>query len=83
MNERDELKQELQQELKWVKYRLQMLDLIQHKLLEMKEIGESVKQGNISSEELKILNAKFNSLDMQVKALDGESRTTEEGKILE
>lgn len=74
MDEREELKEELEQELYWVKYRQKMLDIIDEKLLQMKKIAEKVKQGNLTKEELGTLNIKINDLVMQIKALDEESR---------
>ena len=52
MNEREELKQELEQELLWVQYRQKMLDIIEEKLLEMKQIVEQAKQENLTAREL-------------------------------
>lgn len=50
---------------------------------QMKKIAQQDKQGNLTEEELKVLNTRINDLAMQVKALDGESRRIEEGRILE
>lgn len=83
MDEKEELKQELEQELKWVQYRQKMLDIMEEKLLQMKQLVEQAKQGNLTVEEMEELNARLNNLTAQVRALDGESRRTEEGKILE
>lgn len=74
MREREELKTELEQELQWVIYRLRMLDIIEHKLLEMKKLAEQAKQGNLTSGELEALNARMNNLAAQVRAIDEESR---------
>lgn len=74
MNEREELKQELEEELKWVLYRQRILDIIEEKLLQMRELAEAAKQGKLSEEELEALNIKINNLAVQVKALDSESR---------
>lgn len=43
MNEREELKQELEQELLWVQYRQKILDIIEEKLLQMKQLAEQVR----------------------------------------
>ena len=83
MDEREELKIELEQELQWVKYRQNMLDIMEAKLLQMREIAEQSKLANLTSGELGALTAKLNNLATQVRALDGESRKTEDGKILE
>ena len=82
-NEKEELKQELEQELLWVKYRKNMLDIIDEKLLKMREIAEKIKNKKLSKKEIEELNSKLNILEMQVKAIDGESRKTEDGKIIE
>jgi len=82
MEEREELKIELEQELLWVRYRQNMLDIIDEKLLQMKQLTEQVKQDNLTPRELEALSTKVNNLAAQVKALDGESRRTEDGKIL-
>lgn len=83
MDEREELKQELKQELQWVKYRQKMLDIMEEKLLQMREIAEQVKEKNLTTAEIEVLNIKLNNLVVQVKAIDSESRRTEDGKILE
>lgn len=78
MDEREELKKELQ----WVKYRQKMLDIIDEKLLQMSKLAEQAKQGNLTEGELKVLNVRLSDLAVQVRALDGESRRTQDGRIL-
>ena len=80
MYEKEELKEKLEQELEWVQYRQKMLDIIEEKLLQMREIVEQAKEENLSSEELKVLNVKLKNLAAQVRALDEESRKMEYGK---
>ncbi|OFI06490.1 hypothetical protein CLOACE_09900 [Clostridium acetireducens DSM 10703] len=79
MNEREELKEELL----WIRYRQNMLDIIENKLLEMRELAEIAKKYDLTKEELEVLNDRINNLRMQVKALDSESRKMEYGKIFE
>ena len=83
MDEREELKRELEQELHWVKYRQKMLGAIEEKLQQMKQLAERAGQESLMPEEIEALNSKLNDLAIQVRALDGESRRTEDGKILE
>lgn len=83
MDEREEFKQELTNELELVKYRIKMLDVMEEKLLKMEEIAERIREEKLSLDEVNILNAKLNDLASQVKAIDGESRRLEDGKILE
>ena len=82
-SEKEKLKQELEQELLWVKYRKNMLDIIDEKLFQMREIAEKIKNQKLSKKEIEELNSKLNILKMQVKAIDGESRKTEDEKIIE
>ncbi len=83
MDEREKLKQELQQKLQWVQYRQKMLDIMEEKLLQMRQQAEHAKQEKFTAGELEALNVKLNNLATQVKAIDCESRKTENGKILE
>lgn len=83
MNEKEELKQELEQELQWVNYRQRILDRIEEKLLQIKQMLEFARQSNLSEQERQQINFKINRLIEQVKALDSESRRKEDGKILE
>lgn len=80
---REELKQELEQELQWVQYRQKMLDIMEDKLLQMREIAEQAKQSNLNPLEIEGLNVKMSNLAEQVNALDRESRRIEDEKILE
>ena len=83
MNEKEELKKELEQELQLVQYRMKMLDIIEEKLMQMRQLAEKAKQENLTPVEIEALNSRLNDLAKQVMALDGESRITEGGKILE
>lgn len=49
----------------------------------MKLLAEQAKQDNLTARELEALNARINDLAAQVRALDTESRRTEDGRILE
>lgn len=77
--EKDELKKVLNEELLWIQYRARMLDLIEDKLLQMKEMVEDLKQGNLSKEEIGFINVEMNRLTVEINALDEESRRTENG----
>ncbi|WP_286908746.1 hypothetical protein [Clostridium sp. UBA1652] len=74
MKENDEIKKKLEEELKWVIYRQKMLDIIEEKLLKMKELATKAKDDNITSEELKNIQINIDKLATQIKALDEESR---------
>lgn len=83
MDERDELRKELEQEIQWIKYRERILDIIDEKLLQMKQLAEKAKQDNLTEGEMEVINVRLNDLAIQVRALDGESRKNEDGRIIE
>lgn len=83
MDENGELRQKLGTELQWVQYRQKMLDIIESKLQQMREIAEQAKEGNHSTEELDSLTVKMINLALQINALDEESRKIDDEKILE
>ncbi|MBV7272241.1 hypothetical protein JMF89_11315 [Clostridiaceae bacterium UIB06] len=70
---KEELEEKLQAELEWVKYRLRMLDIMEKKLYQMRDVAQKSAK-NISAEERNDLNKKIKWLEMQVNALDEESR---------
>lgn len=82
MNEREELEKKLKEELQWVKYRQRMLDVIEEKLMKMKNIAEQAKEKSLTERELRELNIELNNLSEQVKAIDSESRIISEWRIL-
>lgn len=77
MDEREELKQKLKSELQWVKYRIRILDIIEEKLVQMRNMTEVAKEGNLSEYEIKDISTEINNLAEQVRALDEESRKFE------
>lgn len=66
-----------------MKYRMNMLDIMEKKLLQMKELAEQVKNNNLTEKEYEVLNLRLNDLAAQVRALDEESRKAGNEKILE
>lgn len=74
MDEREELKQELIEELQWVKYRIRMLDIIETKLVQMRTMAENAKEENLTENEVEQINREISNLAEQVKALDEESK---------
>ena len=51
-----------------------MLDIIEKKLIQMRETVEKAKDENLSKDELEKLNDKLSNLALQVNALDEGSR---------
>lgn len=74
MNEKEELRQELEQELEWVKYRQRMLVIIERKLIEMKQLSELARDEGLTRGELEEVDNKMKNLLGHVKAIDSESR---------
>lgn len=74
MDEKEELKKELEQELQWVQYRTKMLDLIELKLLEMRELAERATNQNLDDTEREAIQKKLKELESQVNGLDSESK---------
>ncbi|WP_271812000.1 hypothetical protein [Clostridium beijerinckii] len=65
--------EELKQELQWINCRQKMLNIIEDKLLEMREVAEMAKNNNFTKEELEEMNIKLNNLAMQIRTLNAES----------
>lgn len=55
-------KEKLEEELIKVKHKIQILDIIENKLFQMKAIAEYVKDNDLSKEEMLDLNIKINRL---------------------
>lgn len=82
MDKSEKLKLMLHEELQWIQYRQKMLNIIEKKLIKMKEFVVQAQQNNISKKEIQELNYSINNLAQQVRALDEESRITKYEKIL-
>lgn len=78
-NQREKLRQELEEELQWIQYRQKMLDIMESKLFQIRELIEMAKNKNLMPEELAVINIRIDNLAIQVKALDSESRKMWEG----
>lgn len=67
MNEKEELRVELEQKLEWVRYRQSMLDIIEDKLGDMKWLAEQAAAEDITAEEREAVNAKLNYMASQIR----------------
>ncbi|AHM55643.1 hypothetical protein EAL2_c03400 [Peptoclostridium acidaminophilum DSM 3953] len=65
MIEKEELREELEQELQRVKYRQSVLDLIEDKLRDMKWLAEQAAVEDITPEEREAVNKKLSSMAEQ------------------
>ncbi|AKL93785.1 hypothetical protein CACET_c02690 [Clostridium aceticum] len=73
MTEKEQVKKQLQEELEKVKQRLQMLDMIEEKLFQMKELAQRVVDEDLTDEEIQEINKQVQTLGEQVKLLDSEA----------
>lgn len=73
MTEKEHVKQELEEQLRKVKQRLQMLDMIEEKLLQMKELAQRVVDNDLCEEEIEEINFQVKNLEEQVRLLDRQS----------
>ena len=72
MIEEDEVKKGLIQSLEKVNFRLEILDMIEKKLLEMKELAQRVVEEDLTKEEMEELNKQVQELVAEVELLDSE-----------
>lgn len=70
----EKAKEELERRLKWVKCRMAMLDIIEKKLNEMKELAIIARDKDLSLIERLKIQYKIYILKREVKALDEESK---------
>lgn len=73
MIEQDQVKEQLQEQLEKVKRRLQILDMIEEKLFQMKELAQRVIDEDLSDKEIQDINNEVQNLGQQVKLLDSEA----------
>ena len=73
MIEQDQVKEQLQEQLEKVKQRLQILDMIEEKLFQMKELAQRVIDEDLSDNEIQDINNEVQNLGQQVKLLDSEA----------
>ncbi|ABR46967.1 hypothetical protein Amet_0742 [Alkaliphilus metalliredigens QYMF] len=73
MEDKEQVKKEMKQELEKVKYRIKILDLIEEKLFEMRELAQRVIEEELTDEEIENINQQVKTLEKQVKLLNSES----------
>ena len=65
----------LNQKLKWVKFRLEKLDQIEAKLVEMKHLAEFARDYKLSSKQIEGINTKLRKFQQEVIEMDESSKT--------
>lgn len=73
MKDPEQLRKELEEQLELVKRRLQILDMIDERLVEMKRLARKVIDEDLSRWEARKINKKVGKLEKEVKLLDRES----------
>lgn len=73
MTEQGCIKKELEEQLIKVKQRLEILDMLEEKLLKKKELAQRVVDNNLNNEESKKTSIQVKNLEEQVKLLDSQS----------
>ena len=72
MTEQDQAKKQLIEQLKKVNMRLQILDMIENKLLKMKELAGRVIEEDLTEKEIQDINKQVQELVAEVDLLDSE-----------
>lgn len=73
MTEQEQIRKELQDQLEKVKHRLELLDMLDERLFEMKDLAQRVLDEELTKREIKKINKRVKYLEEQVKLLEGES----------
>lgn len=73
MKDQRQVKEEMKQELERVKYRTEILDLIEEKLFKMRALAQRVVDEDLSDEETEEMNQQVQFLDQEIKLLNSES----------
>lgn len=68
MTDKDQARKELEEHLERVKLRIQLLDMIEEKLLQMRELAQRVIDEDLTDEEIQKINNEVKDLEEQVKA---------------
>lgn len=73
MTGQDQARNQLIQQLKKVNFRLEILDMIEDKLLKMKRLAQRVVDEDLTEKEIGEINKQVQGLVEQVKLLDSEA----------
>lgn len=73
MKDEDYSKKEIEEQLLLLKHKIEVLNLIEEKLLQMREIAQYVMDNELRKEEVDNKNQEFKSLEVQLKLLNLEN----------
>lgn len=72
MTEQDQAKKQLREQLEKVNMRLQILDMIENKLLQMRELAQRVVEEDLTEKEIEEINKQVQELVAELELLDSE-----------
>ena len=72
MTYQDQVKKQLIEQLQKVNMRLQILGMIENKLLKMKELAQRVVEEDVTEREIQKINEQIQELVTEVELLDSE-----------
>lgn len=73
MTEQNQVKRQIEDQLKKVNFRLEILDMIGDKLLSMKKLAQRVVEEDLTEKEIGDINNQVQDLVEQVNLLDSEA----------
>lgn len=73
MTEQNQVKRQIEDQIKKVNFRLEILDMIEDKLLSMKKLAERVVEEDLTEKEIGDINNQVQDLVEQVNLLDSEA----------
>ncbi|WZL73752.1 hypothetical protein QBE52_03180 [Clostridiaceae bacterium 35-E11] len=68
-----EQRKHLEEQLEKVKQRLQLLDMMEEKLIQMKQLAQKRIEKDVTVEQIQKMNDQVRNLEKQVRLLDSES----------
>ena len=72
MTEEEKVKNQLKEQLEKVNMRLEILDMIEEKLLKMKKLAQRVVEEDLADKEIQDINKQVQELVAEVELLDSE-----------
>lgn len=73
MEDKEQVKKEMEKQLERVKHRIKILDSIEEKLFKMRELAQRVIDEELSNKEIENINHQVKTLEKQVQLLNSES----------
>lgn len=71
--EQEQVKRELEEQLERVKQRIQILNMIEERLIRMRELAKTVVDNDLTQKEIEVISREVKSLEEQINLLNIES----------